>query len=93
MLVTKKAKQSAIIILWCVILAGITLSFCWLIGEVNLEATETKQAEILSPKDFQTLLNEIEPQNPIVVDGIIGKQTVAKWERVYCNQCAARTFE
>lgn len=39
-----------------------------------------------SPLDIQRRLNQIEPQNPVVVDGVIGKETMKKWNRVYNNQ-------
>jgi len=53
----------------------------------------TKRVEIPSPKEFQALLNELEPDSPIAEDGIIGKETIAKWERVYNNQQAIKTFK
>jgi len=53
----------------------------------------TKRVEIPSPREFQALLNELEPDSLIVEDGIIGKETIAKWERVYNNQQAMKTFK
>lgn len=43
--------------------------------------------------EIQEMLNKYEPENPIKVDGIIGPETIKKWERVYVNQSAMRTFE
>ena len=52
-----------------------------------------ERLEVPSPADIQRLLNAAEPENPIKVDGRIGPETIAKWERIYCNQSAAKTFE
>ena len=56
----------------------------------NNEITHTR---LPSPTDIQLLLNELEPNEPLHVDGIIGKATIEKWERVYCNESARIYFE
>jgi len=48
---------------------------------------------IIGPCELQEMLNQIEPENPIKVDGHIGPATIAKWNRVWFNQCAAKTFK
>ncbi len=49
-------------------------------------------SDIPSPAQIQQLLNLIEPKDPVKVDGKIGKNTIAKWDRIICNQYAAETF-
>ena len=56
-----------------------------------VQAIEAQEAVILSPIDFQALLNRLEPSEPIVEDGKLSpdwrnSETQAKWERVYSNQ-------
>lgn len=53
---------------------------------------EPQKMIIPSPYDIQEMLNEAEPENPIKVDGIIGSETLDKWERCYNNQCALKTI-
>lgn len=69
----------------------------FMIGQMThiqgLQATKSIELEILSPREFQALLNELEPDSPIVVDGIIGPESLGKWSRVYCNQQAMKTFK
>jgi hypothetical protein len=48
--------------------------------------------QIPGPAELQRRLNRIEPKNPIKVDGRIGPETIAKYERVFCSQSAAATF-
>ena len=50
----------------------------------------TTSDEIPSIAEFQEMLNRLDPRNPIKVDGKFGPETQAKWDRVYCNQCAAK---
>lgn len=45
-----------------------------------------------SPYRLQEMLNEYEPENPIKVDGKIGKETIEKWYRISNNIDAGRTF-
>lgn len=54
---------------------------------------ENVRSDIPSTYDMQRMLNEYEPENPIEVDGKIGIETIAKWDRVFCNQSALRSFE
>jgi len=59
----------------------------------NLETVINSQ-EVMSPRDFQKFLNEIEPKPELIIkeDGRIGQRTLAKWDRIFCNQSAAKTF-
>lgn len=41
--------------------------------------------------DWQQMLNEIEPENPIEVDGRLGYETQKKWDWIFCNQSAAKS--
>ncbi len=45
------------------------------------------------PCELQELLNKIEPSDPVKIDGRIGPETLTKWNRVWFNQCAAKTFK
>jgi hypothetical protein len=47
---------------------------------------------LMSQAEVQELLNKLEPENPIEVDGVIGKTSREKWTRVYCNQCNEAYF-
>jgi len=40
---------------------------------------------LLSTWEIQEVLNAIEPNGPITVDGVIGPATLAKWERLQAN--------
>ena len=95
-MVTKKAQEASTIIVWCIVLMGLTLLIGVVAGEVRVkpvESTITQDTVIMSPRDFQALLNRLEPSQAIEEDGRIGAKTVEKWERVYGNQSAERTFE
>ena len=49
---------------------------------------ESIAESLLTPKELQKRLNELEPGRPLVIDGKIGKLTIEKWERVINNQYA-----
>jgi len=49
--------------------------------------------ELPSLIDIQRKLNELEPNDPLKVDGRWGKLTCDKWDRVYCNEQAKKYFE
>jgi hypothetical protein len=59
---------------------------------LTIRIEQENYKDIPSPAQIQQLLNLLEPEKPIKVDGKIGIATIAKWERVYCNQCAKNTF-
>ena len=66
-----------------------------IVGLAGLHAqrkTETIRPVLPSPTDIQQMLNELEPENPLIADGIIGAKTLEKWERVYCNESARVHF-
>ncbi len=42
---------------------------------------------------IQQKLNELEPENPLKVDGKVGPKTIEKWNRVYCEQSAKKASE
>jgi len=50
-------------------------------------------SELPSLIDIQRKLNELEPNDPLKVDGRWGKLTSEKWDRVYCNEQAKRYFK
>jgi hypothetical protein len=64
--------------------------------ELKIEVLDQKIHSTLNqipgPSELQKRLNRIEPKNPIKVDGRIGPETIAKYERIFCNQSAAATF-
>ena len=45
-----------------------------------------------APSDIQELLNRLEPEPRIAVDGKIGPQTMDKWNRVYSEISAKQYF-
>ena len=65
--------------------------------ELELDCLDCKiekaSSLIPGPAELQRRLNRAEPERPIKVDGLVGPQMIAKWERVYCNQSAAATFK
>ena len=64
--------------------------------ELKITALDNKiekaSSLIPGPAELQRRLNRAEPERPIKVDGLVGPQMIAKWERVYCNQSAEKTF-
>ncbi len=42
---------------------------------------------------IQQQLNQLEPENPIKVDGKLGPKTAEKWDRVFCEQSAKRAWD
>lgn len=52
------------------------------------------QAEPLpSVTAIQRRLNELEPENPLKVDGKLGRATQEKWDRVFIRESAKAAFE
>lgn len=78
-----------------VIIGGSVVIYAgWICKQASTQAAiPAKRVQIHSPRQFQALLNELEPEYPIAEDGIIGRESIEKWERVYCNQQAMKTFE
>ena len=70
-MVTKKAQEASTIIVWCIVLMGLTLLIGVVAGEVRVkpvESTITQDTVIMSPRDFQALLNRLEPSQAIEED-------------------------
>ena len=85
---------------------GVILASCFYIpkfSSLGVGTTSVSQAdptpllfhmsELPSLIDIQRKLNELEPNNPLKVDGRWGKLTCEKWDRVYCNEQAKKYFE
>lgn len=51
------------------------------------------EAILPSPAAIQELLNQMEPEPRLKVDGKIGPMTLEKWNRVYCEQSAKKASE
>lgn len=66
------------------LIIGATAVF--LIGYLTSIASTPVNKDIPSIKEFQSLLNQLEPNAPINVDGRLGPETQRKWDRVYFNQ-------
>ena len=58
-----------------------------------LDSNFLHMLELPSLIDIQRKLNELEPNDPLKVDGRWGKLTCDKWDRVYCNEQAKKYFE
>jgi hypothetical protein len=58
-----------------------------------IKGEQINYSNIPSPYQMQQLLNLLEPDNPIKVDGKIGPQTMAKWNEYICDRNAERTFD
>jgi hypothetical protein len=56
---------------------------------------KTKQAPPLLPSiaAIQQQLNELEPENPLKVDGKVGPMTIEKWNRVFVEQSSKKASE
>lgn len=77
-----------------VLLAGyMTQQHCARATNAPRRVSEHPPKELLGPFELQELLNQLEPEHPLKVDGKIGPKTIAKWERVYCEQSALKTFK
>jgi len=63
-----------------------------IVSEQKADPTPMFFTELPCLIDIQKKLNELEPNNPIPVDGRWGKLTYEKWERVYCNEQAKKYF-
>ena len=60
----------------------------------NSKTQEQKSEQSLpSPAAIQRQLNQLEPDNPLKVDGKIGRLTQEKWDRVYIRESAKAAFE
>ena len=76
------------------------IGFCvycgWMIQRMSAQAEQFEisdmRSEIISIAEFQEYLNELDPSNPIAVDGKLGPATQAKWDRIVCNNYALNTF-
>jgi len=85
----------------CFFVLIILVAFVWLVlhlsAKVNCEDETQYQSiaerpELPSLIEIQKMLNELEPDNPIKVDGIYGPKTKEKWERVWMNEQAIKYF-
>ena len=65
----------------------IFMSLGYLIGFLHCHSYKINY--VPSPCELQQLLNEIEPENPLVIDCISGPLMREKWNRVHANQWAA----
>jgi len=57
----------------------------WWTRELCKPKLEVVAYELISISELQELLNEIEPTDPIEVDGKLGPATQEKWDRLVCN--------
>jgi hypothetical protein len=68
-----------------------TVWFGWWCGRLAPQRPAEKR--LPGQGEIQRLLNELEPNEPITVDGVVGPATRAKWERVYYRRQAKRWDE
>ena len=69
--------------------------FCYAIGrfcQIPQPQEQKTEQGLPSPSAIQRQLNELEPVNPLKVDGKLGKLTQEKWDRVYIEQSAKAAF-
>lgn len=59
----------------------------------SLIVSDANNIDLPSPADIQALLNRLEPEPRLKVDGKIGPLTLEKWDRVYCEQSAKKASE
>ena len=75
----------------------IGLMFTVVVGYKTKQVCEQSQYQTIfcipSPYEIQEMLNEYDPNDPLVVDGIIGDKTMKKWNDYYCNESARRALE
>jgi hypothetical protein len=64
------------------------LIIVWCFSKKAIEERILPPSPIYSIREWQHQLNIIEPENPIVEDGILGRNTQLKWDRIYCNYSA-----
>ena len=63
-----------------------------IVSEQKADPTPLFFTELPCLIDIQKKLNELEPNDPLKIDGRWGKLTYEKWERVYCNEQAKKYF-
>ena len=70
------------------------LTIVVIIGWMTKEKTEQVMSErgLPSPASIQRQLNILEPENPLKIDGKLGKLTQEKWDRVYIRESAKAAF-
>lgn len=59
----------------------------------SLIVPDVNNISLPSPAAIQELLNRLEPEPRLKVDGKIGPLTLEKWNRVYCEQSAKKASE
>jgi hypothetical protein len=62
-------------------------------GHKPMQLVKYIEPELPNLIQIQRRLNELEPDNPIDEDGVYGKNTREKWERVWMNEQARKSFE
>ncbi len=66
---------------------AIALIFSFLGGVIMFLACEV---QLLDRVELQIRLNQLEPKNPLKIDGEIGPLTIGKWDRVCAEQWGIR---
>jgi hypothetical protein len=70
------------------------LSVVFMAGFITKQKTEQVMAEqgLPSISAIQRKLNELEPQNPLKIDGKLGRLTQEKWDKLYIRESAKAAF-
>jgi len=81
---------------WTVFMLMLLYGFCvvFVMSWMTKQKTEQVMAEqgLPSVAAIQRKLNDLEPANPLKVDGKLGKLTQDKWDRVYIRESAKAAF-
>lgn len=75
---------------WCYIFMMICIIEFLLL--IIAATTPAKPPRLCSVREMQMFLNMLEPNNQIDEDGVCGKATVEKWDRLYNQQCAIESI-
>ena len=85
-------RKSEISLIAAVAIGGLIIILTALLAH-PAHPVEARKMVLPSPTDIQLLLNELDPNDPVHVDGIIGEKTLKKWDKVYCNESARVYFK
>jgi len=82
---------------WLVVCVGCAIGLCiWLAKPAERQPQpvwDCNDLALPAPADIQELLNRLEPEPRIAVDGRIGPKTMEKWNRVYCEISAKQYYK
>jgi len=76
------------------VIVGLGLA-CYLAGAyvATRQYEQNHLNRLPSVQQVQHYLNQLDPDDPIIEDGKLGRETQRKWDRLYCDQCANESMK